>query len=185
AIFAPAHSVPHRLGHVEAAAEIDVDHLFPRLTAHPFHRAVARDAGIVDQNVDRAEVAFDLMDTGHAGVEVGHIPLVGLDAGALAELACFVLIAGIIGGNGDAFVAKRDADRLANAAGTTGDDSDVCHGYSPLWLYDGPYCRGTHPSSSRPISARSRAMPGSLSLRQGRQTKSEPPAARKVSRPRM
>ena len=51
--FAPVHAVPHRLGHVEAAAEIDVDHLVPGLAAHPLHGAVAGDAGIVDHDVDR------------------------------------------------------------------------------------------------------------------------------------
>src|SRR6185503_15620512 len=101
AIFARAHPFPHRLGHVEAAAEIDVDHLVPRLAAHPLHRAVARDAGIVDQNVDRSEVALYLLDTSHAGVEVGHVPFVGLDAGALAERTRFFLVAGIIGGDGN------------------------------------------------------------------------------------
>src|SRR5688500_8565 len=126
AIFARVHSLPDRLGHVEAAAEIDVDHRVPRLAVHPLHRAVAGDAGIVDEDVDRAELAFHLLRAGDAGVEVGDVPFVGLDAIAFAELARFLLVAGIVGGDGDALVAQRDADRFADAAGPAGDDCTAC-----------------------------------------------------------
>ena len=59
----------------------------PRLTSitslplgavHPLHRAVAGDAGIVDEHVDRAELGLDLGDAGVAGVEIGDVPFVGV-----------------------------------------------------------------------------------------------------------
>src|SRR5690606_39292786 len=114
AIFAGVHAVPHRLGHVEASAQVDVDHLVPGIAIHPLHRAVAGDAGIVDQDVHRPELGLDPRDAIDAGVEIGDVPLVGGDAGPLGEGARPVIIAGIIGGDGDAGVLQRDADRLAD-----------------------------------------------------------------------
>ncbi len=44
-------------------------------------RRIARDAGIVDQHVDRTEVGLDLLDAGGAGVERTDVPFVDGDAG--------------------------------------------------------------------------------------------------------
>ena len=82
--------------------------------------------------------------------------------------------------------SKRDADRLADAARAAGDDRYPCHSFlSCFVLASALMRRRSHPSSSRPISARSIAMPGALSLRQGDRRNRVPPAARKVSRPRI
>src|SRR3546814_18622933 len=51
--FTLAHPRKHRLGHVEAAAEVGAHHLVPHLVGHLRHRAVTRDPGIVDD--DRSE----------------------------------------------------------------------------------------------------------------------------------
>ena len=71
-----------------------------------FDRRVAGDPGIVDQHVDRTEVGLDLAHALLAGVIVGHVPFVGLDAGAVAELARALVIAGVIGGNLHAHVSR-------------------------------------------------------------------------------
>ena len=43
--------------------------------------AVLGDAGIVDQHIDRAEVGFDLLDAGRAGVKRADVPFVDGDTG--------------------------------------------------------------------------------------------------------
>ena len=84
AVAARLHAFEHRLGHVEAAAEIGVDDLLPLLVVHALHRRVAGDPGIVDQHVDRAEVGFDLRATPSlARFVVGDVEFIGRDAGAL------------------------------------------------------------------------------------------------------
>ena len=50
-----------------------------------------------------------------ARVEVGDVPFVGRDAGALGECARALVVAGIVRGDLHAHVLERDADRLANA----------------------------------------------------------------------
>src|SRR4029079_3222344 len=45
------------LGDVEDAAQVDVDHLVPGAAVHLAKQAVARDAGVVDQDVDGVELA--------------------------------------------------------------------------------------------------------------------------------
>jgi hypothetical protein len=83
------HPLEHRLGHVEAAAEIDVDHLVPHLAGHPLHRRVAGDSGIVDEDVDRPQLRLDLAAAFEAGVEIADVPFVGLDSGPRGEVAAF------------------------------------------------------------------------------------------------
>jgi hypothetical protein len=67
---ARAHAVDHRPRHVETGREVGLDHGIPLLEAHPVHRRVTRDAGIVDQHVDRAEIGLDLLDPVGTGGEV-------------------------------------------------------------------------------------------------------------------
>ena len=123
---------------------------------------------LLTSDVDRPELALDLGDAGDAGVEIGDVPFIGLDAGALGEVAGLFLIAGIIGGDGDALVASAmliaspmplvPPVTIATRAMFL---SFLCYGEALI-------APARQPSSSRPISARSIAMPGALSLRQGR-----------------
>ena len=78
--FAGAHAFDHLAGHVEQRAEIGVDDRVPLIERHLVEGAVLGDAGVVDQHVDRAEVGFDLLDTGRAGVERVDVPFVDGDA---------------------------------------------------------------------------------------------------------
>ena len=60
AVATADHAVEHGLCHVEAAAEVRIDHVLPLLVVHSLHRRIARDSGVVDQHVDRPELRFDL-----------------------------------------------------------------------------------------------------------------------------
>src|SRR6185369_996646 len=67
-IAAALHPFEHRLGHVEAAAEVRIHHLLPLLMIHPLHRRIAGDAGVVDEHVDRPDFRLDLFDALLAGI---------------------------------------------------------------------------------------------------------------------
>jgi hypothetical protein len=74
------------------------------------------------------------------------------------------VIAGIIGGDGHAHVAQREADRLADAAGSAGDDCNACH-FSLLFCFCAP--RQAHPAFKfAPDQRAASSCPSSLSLRQ-------------------
>jgi len=94
---------------------------------HPLHRRVAGDSGVVDEHVDRPEVGFDLAHAFLARVIVGHVPFVGGDPGALGEFARALVVAGVIGSDLHSHVLEGDADRLANAARSAGDDRHSSH----------------------------------------------------------
>src|SRR3546814_6342835 len=83
--LAPA-AIPHAgkagLRHVEAAAQIDADHFVPIFKAHIQESAVARNACIVDHNIDRAHVFGDLRAKVFAGVKVAHVPFIISYAGS-------------------------------------------------------------------------------------------------------
>jgi hypothetical protein len=59
--LAVLHARKYCLGHVETSAEIDADHLVPLFIAHPHQRAITRDAGIVDEDIDGTKVGYDLI----------------------------------------------------------------------------------------------------------------------------
>ena len=62
-------------------------------------KAVAGDAGIIDQDIDRAEVLFDFGEAGGTGVVARHVPLVDRNAGLGFELRRSFIITGVIGGH--------------------------------------------------------------------------------------
>src|SRR3546814_15398827 len=80
-----AHAGKHRLRHVKAAAEIDVDDFLPHLVGHLQHDAVAGDAGVVDQHIDRAEIVDDPGDAALPGLWFGHVPLLAGKAVLLGD----------------------------------------------------------------------------------------------------
>src|SRR5579859_1615502 len=122
-----AHPREGRLGHVEATAEIGVDHRLPLLVGLLENGAVAGDAGIVNDDINGAEIVLDLLHAGEAGLMVAHVPLVGGDAGLLGEDLRLGVVAAIIGGHLQAHVTQGDADRLADPTGTTGHDRYAVH----------------------------------------------------------
>jgi hypothetical protein len=126
-LAAAGHPVPDRFSHVEAASKIGVDHLLPLLVIHALHGGVAGDAGIVDQHADRPKLGLDLAHPLLAGVIVRHVPFERPHARAVGKGARPLLVARVVGGNGQAHLLKRDADRLADAARSARDDCNLCH----------------------------------------------------------
>ena len=61
--------------------------------------AVARDAGIVDEDIDGAVGGLDLGDALGAGIKIGHVPFIARDSSLLREGSGGFIIAGIIGGD--------------------------------------------------------------------------------------
>src|SRR3546814_4847534 len=100
---------------VEAAAQIDADHFVPIFKAHIQESAVARNACIVDHNIDRAHVFGDLRAKVFAGVKVAHVPFIISYAGAPGEGLRSFGITRIIGRDCYPHVAKGKADRFTNA----------------------------------------------------------------------
>jgi hypothetical protein len=70
------------------------------LFGHLVEHAVLGDAGIIDQDFDGAEIGFDLGYSRDAGVIVGHVPFVDVDAGFGVESLGGFVIAGVAGRNG-------------------------------------------------------------------------------------
>src|SRR5215207_2109550 len=146
-----AHAVPDRVRHVEDAVEVGVDHLAPLDGRHPVEHRVAGDAGVVDQDIDRAEVRLHLLDAGRAGLVVGDRPLVDRDAGLGLELVRRIVIAGVVRGDRVARRLQRLRDRGADAARAAGDECDACH-VSSL-----PSCSGSLGSRHWAVGSRAAA----------------------------
>ena len=64
------------LDHVEAAFEVDGQHPVPIRFFHAHDEFVRRDAGIVDENIDLAEILDDPVDRLLCGGEVGNVALI-------------------------------------------------------------------------------------------------------------
>ena len=60
--IAVAHALDHRPRHGEHRIEVGAHHRRPLVEGHLVEHAVARDAGIVDEDVDRPELGLDLLD---------------------------------------------------------------------------------------------------------------------------
>ena len=89
--------------------------------------AVARDAGVVDEDVDGPEVAGDTRHALLAGGVVADVALVDGDARLGLELARGGIVAGVVGRHAAALVLEGNGDGVADAARTSGDDRNPCH----------------------------------------------------------
>ena len=128
------HAVHHLLGHVEARVEVGAHHRVPVALAHLLERHVARDAGVVDEDVDRAHLRLDRRGLARAVVVVDHVDRKGAEAVA----AAFHLLEPgselgvgrrIRHHNAIAGVGHLGGNRLTQAAHAAGDDGDplLCH----------------------------------------------------------
>src|SRR5690606_33866881 len=126
------------LGHVETAAQVDAHDVVPIVIAHPGEGAVAGDAGIVDDDIDRADLCRDAGAAVEAGLMVADVPFIGGDAGPIGKFARPFVIAAIVGDDGDAHVAQLQRNGFPDAATAAGDDCDTCHEIcSPTEYYGG------------------------------------------------
>ncbi len=89
--------------------------------------AVAGDAGVVDQHLDRTEIGRDLCQSRNAGFIRRHIPLVDVDPGLGLELGRDLVVAAVIGRNLVAGPIQSLRDRRADAARTARYHSHPCH----------------------------------------------------------
>src|SRR5262249_23962459 len=92
---------------------------------------VARDALIVDQYVDRAEIGLDLIHAGGARFERGHIPFVAGDASFGLEFLRRLVLAAVIRRNLVASGLERFGNRRANTAGSSRHECDAWHDLLP------------------------------------------------------
>jgi len=94
---------------------------------HLVEEAVAGDAGIVDQDIDGAELILDLLDGPGTVIERADIALDDGDAQFSGRGLGSLDIAGIAGGDGHAVFLQALNDRLADTAGSTRDESHSSH----------------------------------------------------------
>src|SRR5262245_17193025 len=99
---------------------------------HLLQHGVARDAGIVDQDLDRADLVLDIDDPLLASEVIADVPFERRDLGFLAEGLGGVVIAGVIGGDVVACILQRPADGGADAARSSRDESYPCHECLPM-----------------------------------------------------
>src|SRR4051812_34593021 len=126
-----AHTVDHVAAHVEARRQVCRNDVVPLLEGHAMQHAVAGDAGVVDDDLDRTQFRFDLGKTFLAGFEVADIPLESGDAGTLGEFAGLLVVAGVDGGDLVAGILQPNRDGFADTTRTTGNNCNSCHWFLP------------------------------------------------------
>ena len=110
----------------------------PRGLVHFAKGGVARDAGVVDQHVNRPALGLNFCHGGLARLEIRDVNLIRLEFEALFFHVGKPLVAlGVARrAGGDDLVAHAcefDTDGLAQASHAAGDDrSALCHGESPV-----------------------------------------------------
>ena len=112
------------------ALEVDVHDQVPVLLGHLEEQVVAGDAGVVDQDVDPAELVDDAL---HRGLRGGGVDDVAADADRAGTVGEVEAARGV-GGGGLVEVEDRDrgalagealGDAEADASGCSGDDGDA------------------------------------------------------------
>src|SRR6185436_11959962 len=140
------HAVHHLLGHVEARIEVGAHHRVPVGLGHLLERHVARDAGVVDQDVDHPDLGLDRVHLARAVVVVDHVHRESAEVVAAAlhlfQPRSVFRIGGRIGDDhAVARVGHLGRDRFAEAAHASGHNGDplLCHGLLQACLpWDGP-----------------------------------------------
>ena len=77
------HAAHHRARQAEDRAQVGLDHLVPVLVLHAQRQVVARDAGVVDEDVDVAELLLDRFDHAHRICAASRTSSTASDAGRL------------------------------------------------------------------------------------------------------
>jgi hypothetical protein len=105
--------------HVETRGQVGLDDFVPLLKSHLVHGAVAGDTGVVDQYLDRPDIAFDLRHRRLAGIVIADVELVDRNVVGLAELIGLFIVAGIGCDDLVAGFFQCQANGFANASRTT------------------------------------------------------------------
>ena len=89
----PQHDADDGFGQIEDAFEVGVENIVPIFFAHHREQLVARDAGIVDEDIDAAELFLDLLNKIFRLIEVRDVRLKSDDRVAIGDfvrqLLCF------------------------------------------------------------------------------------------------
>ena len=112
---------------VEHAGQVGVDHLLPLFRGHLVERRVAGDTCVGNDDIDGAEIGFDLCKASLAFFIVADIPLVGLDAGFFGEFCGGFVVTCICSGDGVAGGFEGLGDGRADTARSTGDNCNTGH----------------------------------------------------------
>ncbi|KAG0761712.1 hypothetical protein G6F22_018809 [Rhizopus arrhizus] len=67
------HALDDLLGHIEETVQVGVDDRAPIIRAHFAEQAIARDARVVDQHIDRAQVGGDPFKGRYRRIPVRHV----------------------------------------------------------------------------------------------------------------
>ena len=121
------HDRRNGVNEVESRFQIDVQHGVPLRFAHAHHQAVFGDAGIIDQNVDAAEILHDLVDHFVRIFKVGGVRSVSFGFYAQGVQLLLRLLAVFVDrqiGERDvgSLFCKLNGDRFADAPGCAGYD---------------------------------------------------------------
>src|SRR3990170_3836462 len=172
---APAAALYHvrqrRVRAVEYAAQVGRDHLLPLLDTHPADGTVAVDAGVVDQDVDAAELldrgvdhALDVIRVGDSRLNSDRLLPLVLEL--CQQLLRLLLALEVVDHDLAAVVRQLAHDGAAEPAGATGDDGDLIvvqtgHRLTSLWLFRSS-CRPLGLQLRLPIAPTPRSARGSL-----------------------
>jgi hypothetical protein len=119
------------MGHVEQPAQICADDRIPVLGRDLVEHAVAGDAGIVDEHLDRPEIVLDPGDPFLAGLVIANVPSVHRNAGLFPECAGNVIIADIAGRNPVTRLLQSNGNCRADPARSSRYQSDPGHVFLP------------------------------------------------------
>ncbi len=127
---AQQHLAHHGPNAQEGAAEIGRDDIVPAFALHVDHEAVARDAGVVDEHIDRSELASHaaeecvdrhfVRDVASLG-ERSDVPLLDQRDGFPGSVVALP----VADRDGRTAIGERDSDRAADAARAASHDGDT------------------------------------------------------------
>src|SRR5262249_36262963 len=120
---------------------------------HALQRAVAGDACVVYQHLDRPHLFRDALHCALAFLELADVKLLNAQAGLFTECSGGLLIASEVGNHGAALLFQRHADGGADLARSACRQCHTCHRFLPGWCLD--YAILTPPGETGSTTVRS------------------------------
>ena len=115
------------LGELEDAGEVDLQDLLPVFEGDVFGGVAEDGAGVVDEDVDVAELRFDLGEEGLGAGGGGEVGLEGGGFSAGGDDCCGGLVGGAavaVDGDGGSGLGEGSGDGCTESAGGSGDEGD-------------------------------------------------------------